>query len=93
MMKNVNWKVRFTKKNTAFLVRFAAALLVPVLAYMGLSYEDITSWGTLGAVLVDFVKNPFLIGLTLVNALNLIPDPTTKGLSDSQQAMYYKEPK
>ncbi|MBO0992632.1 hypothetical protein IPU53_06295 [Bacillus sp. SD088] len=33
------------------------------------------------------------VGLTIVNALNLIPDPTTKGLSDSKQALRYIKPR
>lgn len=90
---NINWKVRFNKKNLTFILRFIGALGIPVLAYMGLRFEDITTWGSLGNVLLSFISNPFLIGLTIVNALNMTIDPTTKGLSDSERSLTYAEPR
>ena len=45
------------------------------------------------ALLVKFVNNPYLVGLTIVNILNIIPDPTTKGFGDSADALTYDEPK
>ncbi|MCW6666940.1 phage holin [Aerococcaceae bacterium NML190938] len=92
-MNKINWKVRFNKKNIAFLIRFLVALGIPVLTYLGLKAEDLTTWQTIGNVLVQFVSNPFLIGLTVVNAFNMVPDPTTQGLGDSERAMAYTEPK
>lgn len=92
-MKNINWKVRFSKDNLAFILRFVGALLIPVLAYLGLNFEDLNSWKIVGDLLVDFISNPFLIGLTIINAINLIPDPTTKGIKDSKLALTYKNPK
>ncbi|EAG8700710.1 holin [Listeria monocytogenes] len=80
----INWKVRFNKKNLTFIARFLAALIVPILAYMGLEVTDFTSWDSVGDLLISFITNPYLIGLTVFNAINLIPDPTTSGLSDSE---------
>lgn len=91
-MKNINWKVRFSKDNITFIIRFVAALLVPVLAYLGLEVKDLTSWSLIGDVLLKFISNPFLLGLTVINALNMIPDPTTKGITDSDKALNYTEP-
>ena len=45
----INWSVRF--KNRAFVTRFALALVLPVLAYFGINFEDITSWGALFGLL------------------------------------------
>lgn len=90
---NINWKVRFNKKNVAFLTRFAIAILMPVLAYQNLKLEDLTTFDTLGKLVIALISNPYLIGLTFVNAFNLIPDPTTAGLGDSAQALTYKAPK
>lgn len=90
---NINWKVRFSKNNKTFITRFALAVIVPVLAYLGLKFEDLTSWAAVGKVLVDFISNPYLIALALVNALNILPDPTTVGLSDSDRAMSYTQPR
>lgn len=90
---NINWKVRFNKKNVAFLARFAIAILMPVLAYQNLKLEDLTTFDTLGKLVIALISNPYLIGLTFVNAFNLIPDPTTAGLGDSNQALGYEKPK
>ena len=92
-MKNINWKVRFSKDNLTFILRFVAALIIPVLAYLGLEVTDLTSWKLIGDVLLQFISNPFLLGLTVINALNMIPDPTTKGITDIDKALNYTEPK
>jgi len=89
----INWKVRFSKNNIQFIVRFIAALLIPVLAYMGLNYEDFSTWNMVGEFFFNFISNPFLVFLTVVNAINIVPDPTTAGLGDSRQAMRYLTPK
>lgn len=92
-MNKINWKVRFNKKNVAFLARFAIAILMPVLAYQNLKLEDLTTFDTLGKLVIALISNPYLIGLTFVNAFNLIPDPTTSGFGDSAQALEYTDPK
>ncbi|WP_314066525.1 phage holin [uncultured Vagococcus sp.] len=76
----------------AFIARFAAAVLIPILAYFGYKFEDITSWAMVGTIFIQFVSNPFLVGLTLVNAFNIVPDSTTDGIADSNRAMKYVEP-
>ena len=90
---NINWKVRFNAKNKAFLARFALAVLVPILGYYGLKFEDLTSWTSVGKIFSDFLSNPYLVGLTIFNAWNMLPDPTTQGISDSAQALTYTLPK
>lgn len=92
-MQNINWKIRFNKDNLTFIIRFVAALIIPVLAYLGLEVTDLTSWKLIGDVLLQFISNPFLLGLTVINALNMIPDPTTKGITDSEKALQYTKPK
>lgn len=91
-MNSINWKIRFTTKNKTFLARFVLAVIVPLLAYLGLELKDLTTWGDVGNVCIQFISNPFLLGLTIFNAVNLIPDPTTAGLSDSSNALLYEEP-
>lgn len=92
-MNKINWKVRFNKDNILFVVRFVGALTIPVLAYLGLELKDLTSWDMLLEVLVNFVSNPYLVILTVINALNMTIDPTTKGITDSEKALQYTEPK
>ncbi|WP_312541437.1 phage holin [Enterococcus sp.] len=89
----INWKVRFNKQNVAFWLRFVFAVFVPILVYMGLEVSDLDTWSSLGTVLLSAIANPYLVGLTIMNALNLIPDPTTDGVSDSDLAMTYEQPK
>lgn len=92
-MNKINWKVRFNKDNILFVVRFVGALTIPVLAYLGLELKDLTSWNMVLEVLVNFVSNPYLVILTVINALNMTIDPTTKGITDSEKVLQYTEPK
>lgn len=87
----INWKVRI--KNPYFWVQIGIAILMPILAYLGLTVEDLTTWGKVGEVLLKAVSNPYVLGLVVVSVFNAIQDPTTKGLSDSENAMTYTEPK
>lgn len=87
----INWKVRV--KNPLFWVEICAAILLPILAHMGLSWEDMTSWAALGEVLLSAIKNPVIIVAVVVSAWNAITDPTTKGISDSKKALTYDKPK
>ena len=88
----INWKVRFSKDNLQFILRFIGALLVPIFAYLGINFEDINNWGSLWSLVMDFLSNPYLLVLTIINAINLLPDPTTPGLSDSKRALFYHKP-
>lgn len=88
---NINWKVRL--KNPVFWAQIAVAILLPILACFGLSWEDMTTWGAIGQVLLDAVKNPVVIVSVVVSVFNTLTDPTTKGLSDSKQALTYTQPK
>ena len=87
----INWLVRF--KNPVFWANLASAVLLPILAYMGLNWADMTSWAALGIVLWEAIKNPVIVVAVIVSVWNLINDPTTKGLSDSAQALTYTTPK
>ena len=87
----INWKVRF--KNPVFIAQFILAILTPILAYAGLTLQDLTSWGALGNILLGALKNPYVLGLIGVSLWNALNDPTTAGVSDSSQAMTYEFPK
>lgn len=86
----INWLVRF--KNRAFVIRLLLAIILPILTYFGLKFEDLTSWSRVYELLLKFLSNPYLIGLSVFSALNIVPDPTTAGLSDSSRALTYTEP-
>ena len=86
----INWKVRF--KNPVFWANLAVSIILPILAYMGLSWEDMTTWPALGNVLLQAIQSPVIIVSVIVSVWNLINDPTTEGLSDSKKALTYTEP-
>lgn len=87
----INWKVRLN--NPHFIAQIVLAVLLPVLAFMGLTLQDLTSWGELVNILIKAVSNPYVVGLVVVSVYNAVSDPTTKGMSDSNRAMTYSEPR
>lgn len=87
----INWKVRIS--NPVFWVQIVAAIVLPILAYLGLSWEDMTSWAALGGIFLEAVKNPVILVSVVVSVWNAVNDPTTKGLGDSEQALGYEVPK
>ena len=87
----INWKVRM--KNPVFWAQLATAIVLPILAYLGLQWSDMTSWVALGEILVQAVKNPVILVSVVVSVWGIVNDPTTAGLSDSKKAMGYQSPK
>jgi len=77
-MQTVNFKVRF--RNPVFIAQFVLAILTPILAYAGLTMQDITTWAALGKLLLDAISNPYVLGLVIVSLWNCINDPTTPGV-------------
>lgn len=81
---NINWKVRI--KNPVFWVTVIPSIVS--LVYLVLAVFSVTPSVTENAI-VDAL-------LALVGALTtvgVLVDPTTKGVSDSKQAMSYDKPK
>ena len=87
----MNLKVRF--KNPIFIAQLILAILTPILAYAGLTVQDLTSWTKLGELLLNALSNPYVLGLIAVSVWNALNDPTTAGVKDSAQAMTYQVPK
>ena len=87
----INWKVRI--KNPIWWVQVVLAIVLPILSYFGYSFESMTSWDIVGQTLLRAIQNPYVIGITLVSVANTLNDPTTKGLSDSTDALNYTKPK
>lgn len=87
----MNLKVRF--KNPVFIAQFILAILTPILAYAGLTVQDLTSWAALGDILLGAIKNPYVLGLIIISVWNALNDPTTAGIADSELAMTYDKPK
>lgn len=82
----MNWKVRL--KNKTFWISFIPAVLLlvqVVAAVFGFRLE----LGGLGDKLLDVINALFAV----LALLGIVNDPTTKGVSDSAQALTYDKPK
>ena len=86
----INFKVRF--KNPTFWIQLIISIGIAILAYMGLTIQDLTSWGIVRDAFVAAVKTPYVWIMAGTIAYNAIIDPTTTGISDSKRAMEYDEP-
>lgn len=86
----MNWKIRI--KNPSFWVSVVIAIVTPVLAYFGLTAQDMTSWSAIWDVIVQAVSNPYVLLMAAVSVYNAIVDPTTTGVTDSSRALQYDTP-
>lgn len=87
----MNLKIRF--KNPVFIVQILLAILTPILAYAGLTFQDLTTWKTVGDLFLNALSNPYVLGLIAISVWNALNDPTTQGIRDSERAMKYTEVK
>lgn len=86
----INWTVRV--KNPLWWIQVLAGVFLPILAYYGLKWEDMTSWTAIWEILVQAVQNPVVVVAFFVNLWSAINDPTTSGAVDSNRAMTYDKP-
>jgi phi LC3 family holin len=86
----INFKIRL--KNPVFWVQVILAVFTPVLAYMGLTAQDLTTWAKVGVVLLEAAGNPYVLVLVIISIWNAVNDPTTAGLTDSFKALKYDKP-
>lgn len=85
-MKNINWKVRMKNKSFWLAVVPAALLLAQVIAVpFGYNFEI----DVINKQLLDIINAAF----AFLSILGVVTDPTTKGVSDSEQALSYSKPK
>ena len=86
----MNIKVRV--KSPLFWVQILLSILTPILAYAGLTAQDLTTWAKLWEVLIMALSNPYVLGIVALSVWNALNDPTTKGITDSKRAMEYEKP-
>ena len=79
-MKKIHWKIRF--KNPIFWLNVLLSVATPILAYFRIKGRDLTSWGSFFTLILDPLKNPYVVGLVLVSLWNNIINPMTKGITD-----------
>ena len=83
---SINWKVRLRNKTFWLSLIPAALLRVQVVAAV---FGYTLDLGDLGNKLLAVVNALFAV----LSVLGVVTDPTTKGVSDSEQALSYEEPK
>lgn len=87
----INWKVRFN--NPVFWRNIIISIIAPILTYMGVSWESMTTWYALWGLFVQAISNPVIVVAVVCSVWNAINDPTTYGDSDSAIAMKYVKPR
>ena len=85
-MKNINWLVRIKNKTFWLSIIPAILLLIQVVANV---FGYTIDLGDIGNKLLAVVNAVF--GVLAI--LGVVTDPTTDGISDSEQALTYTEPK
>lgn len=81
---NINWKIRFGNKAFWISLIPAVLLLIQVIAS---TFGYTLDLGELGNNLLAVVNALFAV----LVILGIVTDPTTKGVSDSERALEYKE--
>lgn len=80
----INWKLRFQNKTT---------LTAIVLGIVALVYQFLGIIGVTAPISEDEIINLVGMVINLLVLLGIVVDPTTEGVSDSEQAMTYEQPK
>ena len=81
---NINWKLRFQNKTT---------LTAIVLAFVALVYQILSLIGIVPSVSESQIVEVVGMVINLLCLLGIVVDPTTSGITDSQQALTYEKPK
>lgn len=81
---NINWKVRL--KSGSWWLGIISAVVTAVFAVLQLCNVELP-------VTADQIMNAAMLVLMIPAAIGITTDPTTKGVSDSAQAMAYDAPK
>ena len=79
----INWKVRLQNKT------WLLAMLAAIVAFV---YQVLALCNVVPAVSQDQVTQLIALIINILVALGIVVDPTTTGVTDSQQAMTYDKP-
>ena len=82
----INWTVRI--KNKTFWISLIPAIILLIQSIAAV-FGYVIDLGDLGNKLLAVVESVFLV----LSVLGIVNDPTTAGVSDSNRAMTYTEPK
>ena len=82
-MNKINWKVRI--KNPLFWLTIIPAITTTV-------YTILALLGIVPTISEETIINAGAALISILSTLGVLVDPTTKGVSDSDNAMTYTEP-
>lgn len=83
-MKNINWKVRL--QSGSWWMGIISAVVVAIFAILKMCKVELS-------VTQDDIINAATLILMIPASIGVMTDPTTKGVSDSEQALTYDTPK
>ncbi|WP_294468633.1 phage holin [uncultured Anaerofustis sp.] len=66
--------------NVVFVVQILLAIFTPILAYAGITAENLTTWGALFDLIKMALSNPYVLGLVAVSVWNAVNNPTTSNI-------------
>lgn len=90
-MKKINWKLRL--KNPYLVVPFLLFLFSTIGSIAHVTNTDLATWDGLIHVLKNIIGNPAQLFAIAFAVYGHFVDPTTKGATDSEQALSYSKPK
>lgn len=80
----INWKLRL--KNKATLITLATLII-------GFIYQILAIFEVVPKITQDNATAVLMLVINVLAGFGVVVDPTTKGISDSQQALTYEAPK
>ncbi len=80
----INWKLRIKNKTTL------VSLIAAIIAFI---YQICGILGIVPMVAEDDVTQLLSLIINILGGIGIVVDPTTKGITDSNQAMSYDNPK
>lgn len=87
-MPKINWVIR--KQNPMFYIQIALSIFVPVLAYLGINWSDVTTWDTFFQVIIAAISNPYCLSIVAVSLFNTVVDTSSLGINDSNHVLCLK---
>ncbi len=80
----INWKLRLKNKTT--LITLATTIIAAI-------YSILATFGVTPSITQEQTLNLIIAAISLLVSIGVVTDPTTAGVSDSNQALTYNEPK
>lgn len=81
-MNKIDWKSRF--KSPMFWFNTVLSIVTPIFVYYKVSKDDFTTWNSVFSLVLDAIKNPYVLGLSLVSLWNNVTNPIAKSITNKE---------